>query len=119
MPYTKSGWVVEITDRADKEMQNQPDSIRADFDYVREIIEDRGLHLVPWRYIKKLQTGKKSKDDIWELRLTGKNTIARALYLKVVYRRVIVVRVFTKKSQNTPLSEIQLALKRAKEVSRD
>ena len=110
MPYGDQNWRVELTAKADKEMRNQPDSIRADFDYVREIIEGRGLHHVPWHYIKKLRTSKKSQDDIYELRLTGKNTIARALYLKIVYQRVIVVRVFTKKSQNTPPSEIRYAI---------
>jgi len=39
------------------------------------------------------------------------------LYVTATGRRVIVVRVFIKKSQKAPSREIALALKRAKEIS--
>ena len=42
--------------------------------------------------------------------------IARALYVTAVGRRVVVVRAFIKKTQKTPNREIELALKRAKEL---
>jgi len=44
-------------------------------------------------------------------------TIARALYVTARGERVVVVRVFAKKTQKTPHREIELALKRAKEVT--
>ncbi len=50
------------------------------------------------------------------MRLKGKDGIARALYLTAVGRRVVVLRVFVKKTQKTPRREIELALKRAREV---
>lgn len=53
---------------------------------------------------------------LWELRLTGRDGIARALYVTAISRRVIVVRAFVKKTQKTPRPEIELALQRAKEV---
>ena len=53
---------------------------------------------------------------IWEMRLKGKDGISRALYVKAVGKRVVVVRVFIKKTQRTPSREIDLALKRAKEI---
>jgi phage-related protein len=37
-------------------------------------------------------------------------------YVTVVGKRVVVVRVFVKKTQKTPSGEIELALKRAKEI---
>jgi phage-related protein len=40
--------------------------------------------------------------------------IARALYVTVIAQRVVVVRVFVKKTQKTPLSEIDVAMERAK-----
>jgi ribosome-binding protein aMBF1 (putative translation factor) len=46
------------------------------------------------------------------LRLTGRDGIARALYVTAVGRRVVVVRAFVKKKQKTPRSEIELALQR-------
>jgi phage-related protein len=50
------------------------------------------------------------------MRLTGRDGISRALYVTATGRRVIVVRVFIKKTQRTPAAEIELALRRAKEV---
>ena len=56
------------------------------------------------------------KDKLWEMRLTGRDGIARALYVTAVGQRVVVVRAFVKKTQKTPQAEIDLALRRAKEV---
>jgi len=56
------------------------------------------------------------RDKLWELRLTGRDGIARALYVTAIGRRIVVVRVFIKKAQKTPPAEIELALRRAKEI---
>ena len=48
--------------------------------------------------------------------MKGKDGISRALYATVKPERVVVVRVFVKKTQKTPRREIKLALKRAKEI---
>jgi len=61
-------------------------------------------------YVKHLE-GK-----LWEMRLKGRDGIARSLYVTASGRRVIVVRTFVKKTQKTPGREIRLALERAKEV---
>ena len=53
---------------------------------------------------------------LWEMRLKGRDGIARALPVTAIGRRVVVVRAFVKKTQATPRSEIELALRRAKEV---
>jgi phage-related protein len=50
------------------------------------------------------------------MRLRGRDGISHALYITAVGRRVIVLRVFMKKTQKTPAAEIELALKRAKEI---
>jgi phage-related protein len=42
--------------------------------------------------------------------------VARAAYVTATGRRVVVVHVFAKKTQKTPRHEIEIALKRAKEV---
>jgi phage-related protein len=51
-----------------------------------------------------------------ELRLTGRDGIAPALYVTAIGRRLAVVRAFVKKTQKTPRPEIQLALRRAEEI---
>ena len=48
--------------------------------------------------------------------MKGRDGISRALYVTAVGRRVVVVRVFIKKTQETPNREIELALSRAKEI---
>lgn len=53
---------------------------------------------------------------LWEMRLTGRDGIARALYVAAIGKRVVVVRAFAKKTQKTPRTEIDLALQRAQEV---
>jgi phage-related protein len=55
--------------------------------------------------------------SLWEMRMKGKDGISRALFITVVGRRVVVVRVFIKKTPKTPNREIELALRRAKEIS--
>lgn len=52
---------------------------------------------------------------IWEMRAKGRDGIARGLYVTVTGRCVVVVRFFIKKTQETPLNEIRLALKRCGE----
>jgi phage-related protein len=48
--------------------------------------------------------------------MTGRDGIARAIYVTATGRRVVVVRVFIKKTQKTPKHELELARRRALEV---
>jgi phage-related protein len=49
------------------------------------------------------------------MRLRGRSGIARALYITAV-GRVVILRVFVKKTQATPRREIELARQRAREA---
>ena len=71
-----------------------------------------GLPQVGEPHVKRIQAA------IWEIRLKGKSGIARALYVTVTGQRVVVVRVFVKKTEKTPPHEIKLALQRAKELEK-
>ena len=51
------------------------------------------------------------------MRMKGKDGISRAIYVTARGRRVVVVRVFVKKTHKTPRHEIDLALERAKEIN--
>lgn len=77
---------------------------------IGERISQAGLECLREPHIRHLE-GK-----LWEIRLMGRDGIARALYVTASGRRVVVVRVFAKKTQKTPRSEIELGLQRAKEV---
>jgi phage-related protein len=53
---------------------------------------------------------------LWELRITGRDGISRAIYVTASGARVVIVRVFVKKTQKTPQRELEVARQRAKEV---
>jgi phage-related protein len=107
-------WSVEfLNETVLAEMQGQPNDIKAKFAHIVQLVEAVGLERVHEPYIKHLE-GK-----VWEMRMKGKDTIARALYVTAVEKRIVVVRVFVKKTQKTPRREIETALERAKEVEND
>jgi phage-related protein len=54
---------------------------------------------------------------LWEMRMKGKDGIARAVYLTASGERVVVLHVFVKKTQKTPARALEIARERAKEVT--
>jgi phage-related protein len=84
--------------------------LRASFERIVKLIQAFGLEQVHEPYIKHIE------GRIWEMRLRGRDRIARALYLTARGRRVVILRVFVKKTQKTPRREIELARRRAREV---
>jgi len=46
--------------------------------------------------------------------MKGRSGISRALYVAAVAQRVVILRVFVKRTEKTPRREIELALSRAK-----
>ena len=53
---------------------------------------------------------------LWEMRMKGRDGIARAIYLTATGERVVVVHAFMKKTQKTPAAALEVARERAKEV---
>ena len=105
------GWTVEtLNSTVDREIDDLPQDIQARYLHIVERIESVGLQSLGASLVKKL-TGR-----LWEIRLRGRDGIARALYVTLSSRRVIIVRAFVKKTQKTPRREIELALRRSKEV---
>jgi len=105
-------WRVEIlNETVVAEIAALPADMQARFLRLSERIGQAGLESLGEPHVKHLE-GK-----LWELRLTGRDGIARALYVTAIGRRVVVVRAFVKKTQRTPPAEIQLALRRAKEIT--
>ena len=104
-------WQVEVlNDTVRAELDALPEDIRARLVRLSTQINLLGLESLREPHVKHL------KNKLWEMRLTGRDGIARALYVTALGRRVIIVRAFIKKTQKTPASEIDLALRRAKEV---
>jgi phage-related protein len=104
-------WSVGFLDEETKAaLDALPLDIRAGFQRIVELIQAHGLERVREPYLKHLE------GPLWEMRLKGKSGIARAVYVTATGMRIVVVRVFAKKSQKTPRKEIVQALKKAKEV---
>jgi phage-related protein len=93
-----------------RELDALPADMRASFERIVRLIQTVGLERVHEPYVKHLE------DRLWEMRLRGKDGIARAIYLTAAGRRVVVLRAFVKKTQKTPQHELDIARKRAKEV---
>jgi phage-related protein len=55
-------------------------------------------------------------DGLFELRLKGKEGIARVFFCTLIGRRVMMLHSFVKKSQKTPQREIEVARRRMNEV---
>lgn len=105
-------WTVEtLNDVVDEELDALPADMRARFSHISRLIEEFGLERVREPHVKHI------RGALWEMRMRGKDGISRALYVTVIGQRVVVLRVFVKKTQKTPNREIDLALKRAKEIS--
>ena len=104
-------WIVEtLNEPVTAELHALPDDVLARFRHIVEMIQTRGLERVGRPHIDHLE------GPLWELRLKGRDGIARAIYVTATGKRVVVVRVFVEKTQKTPRREIELARERAKEV---
>lgn len=104
-------WQVTFLDEAVfAEFENLSDDLKASFLRISRLIEGNGLERVHEPYVKHLQ------GPLWEMRMKGRDGIARAAYVTASGRRVVVVHVFVKKTQKTPRREIDYALKKAREV---
>jgi phage-related protein len=104
-------WRVEILNgTVAAEIAALPADMQARFLRLADRIASAGLQSLSEPHVKHLE-GK-----LWELRLTGRDGIARALYVTAIGQRIVVVRAFVKKTQKTPRAEIELALRRAEEI---
>lgn len=104
-------WRVEVLNQdVLKELDGLPRDMKAKLDHIIHLIEELGLHQVREPYIKPLQ------DKLWEMRVKGRGGIARAIYVTVKGRRIVILHAFRKKTQKTPKAAIRTALSRMKEL---
>jgi phage-related protein len=109
--YNQMMWVVELLDSTVRdELDALPQDMRARFRRIVDLIQGYGLERMREPHVKHLE------GPLWEMRMKGRDGISRAIYVTAKGRRVVVVRVFVKKTTRTPRREIDLALGRAKGV---
>ncbi len=107
-------WSVEtLNETVDQELQSLPVDMRARFSRICQLVAVVGLDRMGAPHVRHLS------GPLWEMRMSGRAGISRALYVaNKEDRRVVVVRAFVKKTRKTPRREIDLALRRAKELTR-
>lgn len=104
-------WHVEFMDeRVEAELLALPKDMQARFLHIAELLQEFGPQHVGMPHIRPLG------NKLWEMRLSGKSGIGRAIYMAMRERRLVVLHVFVKKTQKTPHKAIELALARAKEI---
>jgi phage-related protein len=104
-------WTVEtLGPIVDREIRSLPPDIQAAFLRLAERIEVVGLERVGHPHVRHL------RGKLWEMRLSGRGGIGRAIYVTQVSQRVVVVHAFVKKTQKTPDSALLLAEKRSREI---
>jgi phage-related protein len=104
-------WTVEtLNETVRNELEALPADVRARFRRIVELIQAYGLEQMREPHVKHLE------GRLWEMRMNGRDGVARAIYVTARGWRVVVVRAFAKKTRKTPRREIELALDRAKEA---
>jgi phage-related protein len=103
-------WTVAVHRLAEPELQALPADMKARFLRIAELLEDFGPQHVGMPHVRPLE-GK-----LWEMRMQGRDGIARAIYAAVQGRTLLVLHVFVKKTQTTPRAALQTAQKRLKET---
>lgn len=104
-------WHVEyLSKTTQEEVESWPPDMQAKLYRIIELIQDFGLEKVREPYIKHLQ------DKLWEMRVRGRDGIARAIYVTARGKRLVIVHAFRKKTPKTSKKVIRLALERLKEL---
>ena len=101
-----SDWTVIMHPLAEPELLALPADMKARFLHIAELLELFGPQRVGLPHIRPLES------KLWEMRMQGRDGIARAVYAAVQDRHLLVLHVFVKKTQATPRSAIATALKR-------
>ena len=108
-----SKWTVDLVDAAKKELGNLPGDMQAKFLRIAEMLQEFGPQGVGMPHVRSLG------NKLWEMRMTGKDGIARAVYFLATGQSIRVVHIFVKKTRKTPAKAIDLALARMKEDQAD
>jgi len=106
-------WTVDLDPAAEAELLTMPPDIRARFLHVAELLEAFGPRQVGMPHVRHLE-GK-----LWEMRLTGRDGIARAIYVARTGQRLTVLHVFIKKAQKTPRKALETARNRLQRLTDD
>ena len=102
-----------VNEAAEKEVLGLSVDLKAKFIHIAEMLLDFGPQKVGLPHVRPLEKG------LWELRLKGKDNIARSIYFLSSGKRIVILHTFVKKTQKTPRKSIEIAISRRKDVQDD
>ena len=101
--------ILFFNERVQREIEEWPVGVYADFLRLTELLEEGGLDL-------RMPHSRAMKGGLFELRCKGPEGIGRAFYCTQVGRELVILHSIIKKTQATPAKDLELARKRQKEV---
>jgi len=111
--YMTNKWIIEYySESVRKGIDDLPMSLKARYFRYIKLMEENGSN-IGGSHTKPLRNG------LFELRLKGKEGIARAMFCTMVKNRIVILHSFVKKSQKTPKKDIDIAMKRLIEVKKN
>ncbi len=106
-------WHVKLLPIAEDELMAIPADMRARFLHISELLEELGPQNVGMPHIRHLE------DKLWEMRMTGRDGIAPAVYVARTGKLLTVLHVFIKKTQKTPRKNIAIAYERLRSLNNE
>ena len=102
-------WSIDfVNDEAKKEVLELSADLKASFAHISEILITFGPHNVGMPHVRPLV------DKMWEIRMKGKDNIARSIYFLSSKQTIIILHTFIKKTPKAPARVIKIAKKRLK-----
>ncbi|WP_228939238.1 type II toxin-antitoxin system RelE/ParE family toxin [Paraburkholderia saeva] len=98
--------------QAESELLALPADMRARFVHIAQLLAEFGPQHVGMPHVRPLE------NKLWEMRMTGRDGIARAIYVARAEQRLTVLHVFVKKTQKTPRGAIETAAERLRSIKR-
>jgi phage-related protein len=94
-------WTVEtLNQTVDAKIEALPEDMRARLTHIAKLIEEMGPERVGEPHVKHVA------GRLWEIRLRGRSGISRAPYVTAPHQRVVIVRVFAKRTEKGPLAKV-------------
>ncbi len=101
--------ITYYSEKIQLEILELPDTLLARYLILTSVMLDEGANLgMP--HTKAMGSG------LFELRLKGLEGIARVFYCTIVNKQIVMLHSFIKKTDKTPAKELNIAIKRMKEV---
>ena len=105
-------WRVEPLNAAvERELLALPSDVQARYLHIAGLLESFGPRHVGMPHVRPLGS------KLWEMRMRGRDGIARAIYVTASGQRLVILHAFIKKTERTPRAALELAKRRATEIT--